>query len=267
MTFTQHDLNTLRRAVCLLEQPSLAMRIANLLGSPIERSLALLPASIAQSVQYAAQASIGKALDVAILSLPGAAPVTQTTAKENTHKMLCSMSGAMGGFFGMPGLAVELPVSTTLMLRAIADIARSEGADIHAYASRIACMEVFALGGNASSDDGAESAYYAVRIALGSTLSDALKYIAAHGLADKSAPVVIKLISAIAARFGVTVSQKIAAQLIPAIGAVSGASLNLVFMDHFQSMARGHFIVRRLEQVYGVDRVQLEYQRLAAAIY
>ncbi len=201
-------------------------------------------------------------MDIALLSLHSQTSAEHMTSKKNTHKVLCSLSGALGGFFGMPGLAVELPVSTTLMLRAIADIARSEGADIETPAVRLACLEVFALGGNASGDDSAESAYYAVRITLGNAISDALKHIATHGLADKSAPVLLKLISAVATRFGLTVSQKVAAQIVPALGAVSGASLNLLFIDHFQSMARGHFIVRRLEDSYGVDCIKLEYQRL-----
>jgi len=35
-------------------------------------------------------------------------------------------------------------------------------------------------------------------------------------------------------------------------------------MDHFQNMARGHFIVRRLERTYGKDLVHETYQRLAS---
>ena len=37
------------------------------------------------------------------------------------------IGGAVGGAFGLPALAVELPVSLVVMLRSIADIARSEG--------------------------------------------------------------------------------------------------------------------------------------------
>ena len=39
-------------------------------------------------------------------------------------------SGAIGGAFGLASVAVELPISTTIMLRSIADIARSEGFDV-----------------------------------------------------------------------------------------------------------------------------------------
>nr|WP_283114711.1 EcsC family protein [Neisseria flavescens] len=36
----------------------------------------------------------------------------------------------MGGFFGFSAIMVELPVSTTIMMRSILDVARSEGFDI-----------------------------------------------------------------------------------------------------------------------------------------
>ncbi len=56
--------------------------------------------------------------------------------------------------------------------------------------------------------------------------------------------------------------QKIAAQAVPLIGAAGGALINTIFIDHFQDMARGHFIIRRLERVYGTDEVQRQYEKL-----
>jgi hypothetical protein len=38
--------------------------------------------------------------------------------------------------------------------------------------------------------------------------------------------------------------------------------INTIFIDHFQDMARGHFIVRRLERVYGTDEVKRQYEKL-----
>ncbi len=71
------------------------------------------------------------------------------------------VSGAVGGFFGLPGLIIELPISTTLMLRSIADIARSEGEDLSSFDAHLACITVFALGGRSRDDNAAETAYYA----------------------------------------------------------------------------------------------------------
>jgi hypothetical protein len=49
------------------------------------------------------------------------------------------------------------------------------------------------------------------------------------------------------------------------VGSGIGASVNYVFIEHFQEIARGHFTVRRLERVYGKDVVRAEYDRLAGA--
>jgi hypothetical protein len=53
-----------------------------------------------------------------------------------------------------------------------------------------------------------------------------------------------------------------AAQAVRAIGAVGGALINLVFIDHFQDMARGHFTVRRLERKYDGVTVKAAYVAL-----
>jgi len=71
------------------------------------------------------------------------------------------------------------------------------------------------------------------------------------------------MVRAISARFGVVISDKAAAQMVPIAGALSGALLNLIFMNHYQDVAKGHFIVRRLERQHGADFIRDEYQRLA----
>ena len=58
----------------------------------------------------------------------------------------------------------------------------------------------------------------------------------------------VRLIAQIAARFGLAVSEKFAAQAVPVVGAIGGAAINLAFAEHFQTLARGHFIIRRLER-------------------
>jgi glycerate kinase len=75
-------------------------------------------------------------------------------------------------------------------------------------------------------------------------------------------PMLIKLINTIASRFGIVVSEKLAAQSIPLIGAAGGAAINLMFIDHFQDMAEGHFIVKRLEKKYGSEKIEVLYNGL-----
>ena len=103
-------------------------------------------------------------------------------------------------------------------------------------AAKIACLEVFALGGRSSKDDASESGYFAVRAALAKAVSEAAEFIAERGLAKEGGPVIVRLISQIAGRFGVIVSEKAAAQAVPAVGALGGAVINLMFIDHFQNI-------------------------------
>jgi hypothetical protein len=79
-------------------------------------------------------------------------------------------------------------------------------------------------------------------------------------VAEESAPALVRLIIQISERFSVQVSEKAAAQAVPAIGAAGGAIINTLFIDHFQDMARGHFIVRRLERKYGKEIVEATYK-------
>jgi hypothetical protein len=259
MSFSKEDLDDLKYAKRLLENPSLAAKISNLLGIPIEKGFKHLPAKWKGVVQSATEKSLRKALSFAVQTMDDK---TRPASSDKTHKILVFATGAGGGSLGLPALAVELPVTTTIMLRSIADIARSESAQIRLLETKLACLEVFALGGTSKSDEGTETGYFIVRAALARTISDATKYIAEKGLAQEGAPVLIRLIAALASRFGIIVSEKVAAQAIPLIGAAGGALINTIFIDHFQNMARGHFIVLRLERAYGKDLVKQEYDKL-----
>ncbi|MGC7931746.1 hypothetical protein ACP3VS_24590, partial [Lysinibacillus sp. VIII_CA] len=64
--------------------------------------------------------------------------------------------------------------------------------------------------------------------------------------------------------FGLVVSDKVAAGAVPILGAVGGATVNVIFMDHFQRIAQGHFTLRRLERAYGSAEIRQRYAELAA---
>ena len=82
---------------------------------------------------------------------------------------------------------------------------------------------------------------------------------AEKGIVQDGAPAVVRFIVQVAARYGIVVSEKTAAQAVPLLGAAGGALVNALFMDHFQEVARGHFIVRRLERSYDPEIVRRAY--------
>jgi hypothetical protein len=258
MQLSDDDREALRYAKYLLEHPGLAAKITSVIGVPIEKGFALLPEKWADVVSDATRKSLETALRVAMVTLD---EKPQAKSWEILHKLAVAATGAGGGAFGLAGIPVEVPLSTTIMLRSIADIARSEGERLGAPEAKLACLEVFALGSRSGSDEATESAYFLIRGALAKSVSDAAKHVAEKGL-TAGAPAIVRLMTQLASRFGVTVSEKVAAQAIPAIGAVGGAAINVLFIDHFQDIARGHFIVRRLERTYTSDLVRKAYTHL-----
>jgi hypothetical protein len=254
-------------AVQRLEHHGLAMTIASQVGLPVEAILRRLPAAAQRAVHNAVNKALERCLRVA---LSGFAGRSSKTPSNRTHKALAGAAGAAGGFFGLAGLAIELPVSTTVMLHSIAEIARSHGEDLSDPANALACLEVFALGSGASPGDRAtntlESAYYATRAALAQATRDAAAYVAQKGVVKGGAPVLVRFLSNIASRFGVEVAEKVTAQMVPIIGAAGGLALNVAFTAHFQQVAEGHFLVRELERKYGRELVQREYQQLRLTV-
>lgn len=257
MTMDKSDTDALRFAVQVLEHPSLAAHIADVIGRPVEL-LGKLPAGASQAITKATTKSLEAALKVALLTIRGGSQ----ESSQILHRALVVASGATGGALGAVSLPIELPVSTIIILRSILDIARSEGENLADPDASLSCLQVFALGGRTSTDDGAESGYFAVRAGLATAVTTAAHFIAEGGIVKESSPALVRLIALIASRFGLVVSQKVAAQAIPVLGALGGAAINYLFMDHFQSVALGHFTVRRLERKYGKDIVAEAYKRL-----
>jgi hypothetical protein len=258
---TPEDLAVLHKAVRSLEHPSLAARLTNMVGKPIELIGNVLPASASHVIATATTKGLEVALKIALRSMRR----NPHAGSQILHKALATASGAAGGAFGFATLPFELPVSTIIILRSIADIARSEGEDLSDPESALSCVQVFALGGRAKSDDASESGYFAVRGILAKSVSEAARFIAERGVIKEGSPILIRFINQAASRFGMVVTQKVAAQALPIVGALGGAAVNYAFIEHFQEVARGHFTVRRLERVYGKEIVREEYERLANA--
>jgi hypothetical protein len=256
---TAEETDELRQAVTCLEGTSFAQRLTDAVGRPVAMLSRTMPQSARRVIAHASETALRGALKLALRTLDLKTPAKPAN---RAHKLAAAASGAVGGALGLAALPVELPISTTILLRSIAEIAREEGEDLSAPNAALACVEVFALGGQTDGEAALESGYFAVRAALAKSVSDSARFVATEGLTAQSAPVIARLISQIAARFGVVVSEKLAAQAAPILGAIGGAAVNAAFADHFQTLARGHFIVRRLERQHGSSVVAFEYQRL-----
>lgn len=257
----EEDRLALERAVKALEHTNIATRLAATVGRQLGSIGRFLPPGVSGVVNRAAENAIKSALNVAMTSLAN----KRLGDSRLFHKAMAVASGAAGGVFGLSSLPVELPVSTIIILRSIADIARHQGEDIEDPEVALACLQVFALGAHEKDSNFVDSGYYATRSILAKTVSEASRYMLYHGVSDEAAPVLVRLVSQIGSRFGIVVSEKLAVQAMPIVGAAGGAAVNYAFIDHFQSLAYGHFTVRRLERLYGGELVRTEYNRLLGA--
>jgi hypothetical protein len=262
MEWRREDMSDLEAAVELLENPGFIARASDLVGTPIEYVLGKLPKNAGDKITATVHKSLTAAVNTAVVTL-GRGKRRRPWLK--SHTAAAGLVGGVGGAFGLAALAVELPITTTIIMRSIADIARSEGEDLKDPEARLACLEVFAMGGTSEEDDATESGYFAVRAALARAVSEAAKYVAQRSVVEEGAPVIVRLLAQIAARFNTVVGEKIMVQGVPLVGALGGAGINVLFMDHFQDMARGHFTIRRLERIYGGDEVRLRYDGLLRA--
>jgi len=241
---------TLRAAHDTLENPSLAARLANAAGMPVEALRARLPAGLQGAVDAAVRTALSTAMTAALRSGPAITPLP--VPSRWFHRGLAAASGAVGGAFGLPGTMMELPVSTAILLRQIAAVGAEQGEDLSAPGAAAECLKVFALGGTSPSDDAAESGYFAVRLALAEALKGSVGHV-----------VVPRFIATVAARFGGTVGLKVAAQAAPVLGAAAGAAVNLAFLAHFHAIAQAHFSLRRLERSYGAEAVRDAWHAIA----
>ncbi|MGO4847562.1 EcsC family protein [Inquilinus sp. 2KB_12] len=238
----------LAAAKAVLDQDTLTARLSALAGTPVEALKRNLPAHIQSALDGAVRRALTTALKAALRSGPGRGVPRGPEAW--LHRGLAAASGAAGGAFGLPGTLLELPVSTTLLLRQIAAEAAAAGEDPASPETAVECLKVFALGRPDPADDAVETGYLATRIALARVVPNA------------TAAVMPRLVSAVAARFSGPVLLKLSAQAAPVLGAAAGATVNLAFLEHFRRLARAHFTVRRLERTHGLAAVRLAYDSL-----
>jgi hypothetical protein len=94
MTFQETDLNDLKKAKALLENPGVAVKITNLIGIPIERGFDLLPENWNKKIGEVTQAALSKAIHAAVFTMKD---VPGEEASNGLHKIAVAITGGIGG--------------------------------------------------------------------------------------------------------------------------------------------------------------------------
>ncbi|WP_448208436.1 EcsC family protein [Azospirillum sp. sgz302134] len=208
------------------------MTLMSTLGSTIEKGIATLPDGIKDEIMTKVREALEYAQRV---SLTGMDKDVGREASKGLYGLAAAAAGGVSGFFGLPAILVELPATTVTILRAIADVARSKGADLDDAGVQATCIETFAYGGPLDDDDDADLAFFAARVG-----------------ATELAEVVAK----VAVRYAGVVLPKVALQAVPITGAVLGAGLNWSYMRFYQAMASVLFTLRPIELTHDRDQVR-----------
>jgi hypothetical protein len=94
--FSKEELEELRQAKLLLENPGLAAKLASYVGSPVEKGMKLLPKKWQAGVHSATEKALMKALDVAVRSLANRSGTrTGKGAQNAAHRFAVATSGAV----------------------------------------------------------------------------------------------------------------------------------------------------------------------------
>lgn len=216
------------------EANGLLMKAINFVGGQVEDTLKLLPAGARDQIDGAARTALSHSYSVASKSRSGA--LADRVTSDRGHKVLATISGALGGVGGLPTALAELPVATTMIFRAVQNVAEGYGEDPTDIETRMQCLAVFGAGGPGAEDDGVDTTFIGARLGL-------------------TGPAVHGLIARVAPRFATVLSQKLASQAVPILGAAAGAGTNYAFANYYVEMAHVHFGLRKLARDHGEDQV------------
>ena len=209
------------------------IQLLNLIGGQAENLLDRLPSDM--------RGRLGDATEHALRMAMQAAHRSRDVVGEQPgwlSRAVTTAMGAAGGFGGLPSAMAELPVTTTILLRAIQDVAAEHGFDPDEDGVQFDCIQVFAAAGPLDHDDGSDLAFLGTRVTV-------------TGAALQT------LITRVAPRLATVMGQKLAAQTVPVLGAAAGAATNYAYTSYYQQMAHVHFGLRRLAIDAGIDHARL----------
>jgi hypothetical protein len=215
------------------------MSLINRIGGGLESQIGLIPKPLRNQIEQAVVVALTAAHGVAGLAEEG------PRMGRGASTLAAMATGAAGGSGGLLTSVAELPVTITVFLHAIRAEAMRAGFDPSEPGVRAACLEVFAAGSPLQSDDGVNTGFLSSRLTL-------------------TGPALQKLIATVAPRLAATLGQKLAAQTVPILGALSGAALNAAFINYYREIARIRFALMRLAETNGGEVVVAAFAKAAA---
>lgn len=246
--FTPLDAEALAEIAALAARQKSAngvlMKTVNYVGGQVESGLKALPDGARTQIDKAARLALEKSFQLAARTRTG--PIGRTVGSDRLHKILGTVSGAIGGVAGIGTALTELPFATTIIFRAVQAVAEEHGEDPQSAETRMECLAVFGAGGPGSADDGVDTSFIGARLSLTGT--------ALH-----------RLIATVAPRFATMMTQKLASQSVPVLGAIAGAGTNYAFVDYYIQMAHVHFGLRALFRKHGEAAVADAFHAALAA--
>lgn len=217
-----------------LRAGGIAMDLLNTVGNKAETLIEKLPAPVRKRVDKLTYSALSRAFDAA----SGSRKLLRDRG-DIFNRLLSTASGAAGGIAGLPGAMLELPITITLLLRAILDIAAEHGFDPDTDEVRSEALRVLAYAGPLAETDGTDLGLVTARLSItGGTI---------QGLISKVAP-----------KLSVSMGQKLAAQAAPVFGAVAGATINYAYASYYQELARIDFGLLRLSRETGLPRAAID---------
>ena len=226
------------------------LRLLNALGSQAENLIERIPTPVRGQLEGATRRGLEMSFGAAAASR-GRVP----DGGDWFNTALATAMGAAGGFGGLPSALAEVPMTVTVLMRAIQSIAEEHGFDPASEEVRLACLEVFAAAGPlAEEGSDAEMGFLTTRVAL-------------------SGPGMRVMIARVTPIFAQVLGRKLAAQAVPVLGAVAGAATNYVYTSYYQDIARVRFGLMDIARRRGLDeaalvrtfRDMLREERIAAA--
>lgn len=165
------DVDTLAelRAVARLaaDADGLVMKLAGMAGGAVGSLMERLPDGIRARLGELTEAALRESYRVAFRTHgENGEGLAGRASGPVWHRAATALTGAVGGLGGIATTFAELPVTTTLILRSIQEVARGQGEDLTNPEVRAACIAVFGLGGRGRADDDADTGLIAARLAL-----------------------------------------------------------------------------------------------------